>query len=45
MRAPGRQEVVVPRHDVTLVLVGDSRGGKSALATRFRTGRFEASGG
>ena len=44
MRAPERHEVVVPRHDVTLVLVGDSRVGKSALATRFRTGKFEASG-
>ena len=32
---------VVGRHDCTVLMVGDSRAGKTALATRFRTGKFE----
>jgi small GTP-binding protein len=33
---------VPARHDCTVVLVGDSRVGKTALAARFRTGKFES---
>jgi small GTP-binding protein len=33
---------VTARHDCTVVLVGDSRVGKTALATKFRTGKFES---
>ena len=33
---------VTARHDCTVVLVGDSRVGKSALASKFRTGKFES---
>lgn len=32
---------VTARHDCTVVLVGDSKVGKSTLAAKFRTGRFE----
>ena len=33
---------VTARHDCTVVLVGDSRVGKSALASKCRTGKFES---
>lgn len=33
---------VAARHDVTVVMVGDSKVGKSCLASKFRTGRFES---
>jgi len=33
---------VAARHDVTVVMVGDSKVGKSALAKKFRTGQFES---
>jgi small GTP-binding protein len=33
---------VTARHDCTLVLVGDHRVGKTALAHKFRTGKFES---
>lgn len=33
---------VAARHDCTVVMVGDSRVGKSALASKFRTGKFDA---
>ena len=33
---------VTARHDCTVVLVGDHRVGKTALASKFRTGKFES---
>ena len=31
------------RHDTTVVMVGDSKVGKSSLVNKFRTGKFDAS--
>ena len=31
------------RHDTTVVIVGDTKVGKSALVNKFRTGKFESS--
>ena len=33
---------VSTRHDTTVVMVGDTKVGKSALVNRFRTGKFES---
>ncbi len=33
---------VAARHDVTVVMVGDNKVGKSCLANKFRTGKFES---
>ena len=33
---------VSARHDCTVVMVGDHKAGKSALASKFRTGKFES---
>ena len=33
---------VTARHDCTVVMVGDNKVGKSALAAKFRSGKFEA---
>lgn len=34
---------VSTRHDTTVVVVGDSRVGKTALVNKFRAGRFDSS--
>ena len=34
---------ITSRHDTTIVLVGDSKVGKSSLVTRFRSGKFDTS--
>ena len=31
------------RHDTTIVLVGDTKVGKSALLAKFRSGKFDSS--
>ena len=31
------------RHDTTIVMVGDSKVGKSSLVTKFRSGKFDSS--
>lgn len=34
---------LAPRHDTTVVLVGDSKVGKSSLLAKFRSGKFDCS--
>ena len=34
---------ITPRHDTTIVVVGDSRVGKSSLVKRFLSGKFDSS--
>lgn len=34
---------ITSRHDTTIVMVGDSRVGKSSLVTKFRSGKFDSS--